>query len=54
MHDLEHSEVREALELAYDGLYIDGGHHKQWYLEQIILALGGSLEAEEHDEGIAP
>ena len=23
---------------------VDGGHHKQWYLEQILVALGYDLE----------
>jgi len=30
----------------------DGGHHKQWYLEQLAEAL--EIELPEHDEGIAP
>lgn len=30
----------------------DGGHHKQWYLEQLAAEL--EVELPEHDEGIAP
>ena len=26
-------------ELCIDGLYTDGGHHKQWYLERILAEL---------------
>lgn len=29
----------KAAQLAVYGLMTDGGHHKQWYLEQILLAL---------------
>ena len=28
-----------------EGLATDGGHHKQWYLEQILIKLGFDLEA---------
>ena len=34
--------VKAAL-LATYGLTIDGAHHKQWFLEQIIESLGVSL-----------
>ena len=30
--------------LAVDGLLTDGGHHKQWYLEQILVTLGIDLD----------
>lgn len=30
--------------LATDGLLIDGAHHKQWYLEQILLEIGVHLD----------
>ncbi len=30
----------KAKELAIEGLLTDGGHHKQWILEQILIALG--------------
>lgn len=33
-----------AWELALDGLHVDGGHHKQWYLEEIAKALGSTEE----------
>lgn len=39
----EHSKER-VLSLAVEGLLADGEKHKQWYLEQIILQLGYSLE----------
>ena len=46
-----------------DGLCTDGGHHKQWYLEQILIKLGFDLETlrkefqkegYDWDESIAP
>lgn len=50
-------------ELAIKGLLTDGAHHKQWYLEEILKAIGYDLkdiekELEEDDygweKGIAP
>jgi hypothetical protein len=39
------SDMKEQVkELALDGLYTDGSHHKQWYLEEIIKAIGFDLE----------
>ena len=46
-------------EIASEALQIDGAHHKQWYLEQILEQCGWE-EPEElqrtcpHEEGIAP
>ena len=31
----------QAIQAALDGLYTDGSHHKQYYLEQVILFLTG-------------
>ena len=60
----EQVDVEKAQELAVDGLFTDDGHHKQWYLERVLEALGVDLQAmrlEQHeekwlvwDEGIAP
>ena len=44
--------MNKLKELLNDGVCIDGGHHKQWALEQIALVL--SIELDEHEEGIAP
>ena len=47
-------------ELAISGLLTDGEHHKQWYLEQILTALGYNLDdlrkekGYDWDIGIAP
>lgn len=45
-------------EFILDGLSTDGGHHKQWYLEQILIKLGFDLKALKKEldweEGIAP
>jgi len=55
---------KKAAELAMEGLFIDGGHHKQWYLEQIArILLGDEFEKQvsalaeegyEYEPGIAP
>lgn len=44
--------VSQARELAIEGLQTDGGHHKQWYLEEIAKTLGVDLEAVFYDPGI--
>lgn len=55
--------IEKAKELAIDGLMTDGGWHKQWYLEEIIKALGYDLneirkQEQENgydwDDGIVP
>ena len=55
--------IEKLQDLAMDGLLTDGGHHKQWYLEQIMEMLGINLDrlAEEFklldcewEPGIAP
>lgn len=55
--------IDKAIELALEGLHVDGAHHKQWYLEQILKRLGVDLEKEyelasdideEWERGIAP
>jgi len=33
--------IDEALNLAASGIFTDGGHHKQWYLDQIVRVLTG-------------
>lgn len=54
---------KKARQLAIYGLTIDGAHHKQWFLEHILIALGVDLdelsdEVHQHDgaweAGIAP
>ena len=53
----------EIKELCIDGLLTDGGHHKQWYLEQILIKLDIDLDElrkelnkddYDWDEGIPP
>ena len=55
--------VEDAKELAVSGLLIDGGHHKQWYLEQVLKALGYdtrdiregvNMQGYDWEDGIAP
>lgn len=51
-------EEGSLLDLVIEGLYIDGGHHKQWYLQQIASKLGINFSEEwleeygEPEEGI--
>jgi hypothetical protein len=46
---------RKIEQLCLDALHTDGAHHKQWFLEQILLVL---LEVEggvsDWEPGIAP
>ena len=49
--------LSEIMEMARDGLVTDGGHHKQWYLEEIFKLAGGEITEEmqqSFEEGIAP
>ena len=56
--------VQKIVDLAIEGLLTDGGHHKQWYLEQILLVARGGpfddlraeLEAADYswEDGISP
>lgn len=48
---------KEIRLLAEDGIYIDGSHHKQWYLTEIFKLVGGKISEEMEmstEEGIAP
>jgi len=57
-------DIRDAIyDLCVDGLLTDGGHHKQWYLEEILKTLGYDLDEIRQDllkhdydweNGIAP
>lgn len=50
-------DVDKAIQLAQEGLGIDGAHHKQWYLEEILKSLGCDLPEnyeENYEAGIAP
>lgn len=42
----------ELTYLIIDAIDTDGGHHKQWFLEQIAEKL--EIELPEHEPGIAP
>lgn len=53
------NKVVQIEELALEALQIDGSHHKQWYLEQILEVCGWDDPKElqracPHEEGIAP
>jgi hypothetical protein len=41
--------ISDVILLAEEGHGIDGGHHKQWCLEQILEVLGRELPEEEKD-----
>jgi len=36
--------LEKAIQWAVYGLTTDGSHHKQWFLEQILIALGVDLD----------
>jgi len=38
--------------LCMDGLRTDGAHHKQWFLEEILKALGCNLEEVRQDRRV--
>lgn len=57
--------LEKVVYFAIEGLYVDGAHHKQWYLERILEASGVDLNelkrivtleenALEWEKGIAP
>jgi hypothetical protein len=61
-------QIEEALEMAHCGAF-DGGHHKQWVIDQMVRILAGAdylkwvaehcdgedgPDTYEWDEGIAP
>ncbi len=50
--------IEKVIELCLDGLYTDGGHHKQWYLERILQILEDKktikLLESQWEKGIAP
>ncbi len=37
-------DIAKAIDMATEGLINDSGHHKQWYLEQVLLALDVNLD----------
>lgn len=51
MEDSKPVDIDKALDIALDYIHIDGGHHKQYALIQIIEALGGKVP-EDIEEGI--
>lgn len=38
------NETLKIKNLCVEGLLTDGGHHKQWYLEEVLKVLGFNLE----------
>jgi hypothetical protein len=58
LEKIDISGVKKVVNLAIDGLLVDGGHHKQWYLEEILKTFGvnlNELQKEcEFEKGIAP
>ncbi len=50
----EEKEVSYIDELIIEGLMTDGEHHKQWYLEQVLLRLGIDVTELGHEPGVAP
>lgn len=50
--DLNYSVLELLKEIITNALFTDGGHHKQWYLAQMLKILDPIVTIE--DEGIAP
>ncbi len=46
------ADISTIEQLITEGLQTDGGHHKQWYLEQIAVALGINLDGIQREPGI--
>jgi len=55
---MKQDKLNEIIELIEEGCFIDGGHHKQWYLYQIAKILHNerllTIDLSDVDEGIAP
>ncbi len=50
-------EVQYLDDFIAEGLQTDGAHHKQWYLEQVLLRMGykeSDLQELGHERGVAP
>ncbi len=50
-------EMQYLDDLISEGLQTDGAHHKQWYLEQVLLRMGykeSDLVELGHERGVAP
>lgn len=47
-------DFKKVEKLIRDGLQIDGGHHKQWALQEIAKALNIYTDNIDFTEGIAP
>jgi hypothetical protein len=63
LHEFKVKKLVELEKFICDGMHTDGGHHKQWYLGQVLLMLGFTKEEVEKwlkykdydiDWGIAP
>lgn len=39
MSDKNEDQTNKIILLLMEGLYTDGGHHKQWYLDQVLKEL---------------
>ncbi|MHA2085213.1 MAG: hypothetical protein ACXABD_15765 [Candidatus Thorarchaeota archaeon] len=53
------TQIYNAINLLCDGINTDGGHHKQWYLVNVLRALVGDslmdpLFPDGFDPGITP
>jgi len=48
------SDLETVKKMLYDGLFVDGAHHKQWYLSMAAEYLGVDVQYEYIDRGIEP
>lgn len=50
MKNLAYEELSEIVDLIGEGLSVDGAHHKQWFLEQILIKILDPEELESMKE----
>ena len=49
--DIDNEKLKELIE---ESLMTDGGHHKQWYTEEIARELGIDISKLDYEKGIPP
>lgn len=52
--DDEGKDIEKIFNFLCEGIHIDGGHHKQWCLTEILKVLVGDLQTEELLDGAHP
>ena len=42
--EIDEAKLEQVKEFGVEALFTDGGHHKQWYIEEMLKLLGVDLE----------